>query len=592
MSSDPVVNQVSSLNDIVEIISGYIPLKKAGRHFKACCPFHPEKTPSFMVNPERQIFHCFGCGVGGDVFTFVMKIENSTFPEALDKLAKRVNVIVPKRGGDREDQQQKSRKEKLYEICELAAQFYARNYNDPKIGAQAREYLSKREFNMQVIEQYRVGYSTEGWQSLTDYLTKKGYTPDLLYASGLISKNKDGRPFDLFRKRVIFPILNSQGRVIAFGGRALNNDDMPKYLNSPETEIFQKRSELYGLNQAKKNIDPDKSQLLVCEGYLDLIRLVQSGFPNSVATLGTSLTTEHCRLIRRYVMEAVLVYDGDRAGESASIRGIDVFLEEGMNIKLLSLPASSDPDDFLREKGKAAFDELLSKSQDVFEFKLSHLLKRFNPKDTVGLVRITNEFLEMLLKVKNSVLVDRYLKRLGGAVGVDENSLRKEFLKLQSKSSEKAVTATSIEKGKENPKSVFRTQEWTLISLAIRGANFVGSLLTSLRAEDFQDEGAKAVFAYISNSSTDKFTLNDLLSQVESEGGRKLLSHLAFFDLSDEDCEQALEDCIFKMKNQTCEEELSSILSKMKQAEKSGEDEKVSEYLKQYQTLVAKKKSL
>ncbi|MBI4972103.1 MAG: DNA primase [Candidatus Omnitrophica bacterium] len=595
MSNDPVVNQVAQLNDIVEIVSGYIPLKKAGRHFKACCPFHPEKTPSFMVNSERQIFHCFGCGAGGDVFSFVMKIENASFPEALQKLADRVHVILPKRGTDREGQEGKSRKEKLYEIAELAAQFYARNYNDPTIGAVARGYMGQRGFDSQVLEQYRVGYATDGWQSLTDYLSKKGYSQELLYASGLISKNRDGRPFDLFRKRVIFPILSAQGRVIAFGGRALSNADTPKYLNSPESEIFKKRDELYGLNQAKKHVDPDKSQFFVCEGYLDLIRLVQSGFLNSVATLGTALTVDHCRLMRRYVMEAVLVYDGDRAGESASIRGIDVFLEEGMNVKLLSLPAGLDPDDFLKEKGRGSFEGLLSKAQDIFEFKLAHLLKRFNPKDTVGLVRISNEFLEMLAKVKNSVLVDRYLKRLGGVLGIDENSLKKEFLKLQSKSSpdrEKDWGKTRDIKNSSKPQAKFLTHEWTLISLAIRGKKFIDLLLKNLEAQDFQDQEAGAVFKYISGNRSGTIALGELLEQVRSEAGRSLLSNLAFFDLSEEENEIAFEDCVFKMKNQSCADELSSLLSKMKQAEASGEEEKVSEYLRQYQTLVVKKKSL
>jgi len=595
MSNDPVVHQVASLNDIVEIISGYFPLKKAGRNFKACCPFHPEKTPSFMVNPDRQIFHCFGCGVGGDVFTFLMKIENLNFPEALEKLANRVHVILPKRSGDREGEKTKSRKEKLYEICQLAAQFYTKNFKEPKIGEIARKYMAGRGFDSQVIEQYGVGYATEGWQSLFDDLSKKGYSTDLLYASGLVTKNREGRPFDLFRKRVIFPILNSQGKVIAFGGRAISNQDIPKYLNSPETEIFKKRDELYGLYQAKKHVDSDKSQLFVVEGYLDLIRLVQSGFLNSVATLGTSLTQDHVRLLRRYVMEAVLVYDGDRAGESASIRGIDVFLEEGMNVKLLSLPSGLDPDDFLKQRGREAFLELASKAQDVFDFKLAHLLKRFNPKDTVGLVRITNEFLEMLLKIKNSVLVDRYLKKLGGILGIDESSLRREFLKLQSKSSPEKDRNQAVQGEKDIP-AVPLAHEWTLISLAIRDHKYLEILFKNLDAQDFKDLEAEKIFSllgeYASKQPAERLTLSIVLSQVASQTTRSFLSHLAFFDISEEECDKAVEDCLTKMKRKNYEDELSSLLTKMKQAEVSGEEGKVFEYIRQYQALVAKKKLL
>ncbi len=595
MSNDPVVNQVSSLNDIVEIVSEYVPLKKAGRNLKACCPFHPEKTASFMVNPEKQIFHCFGCGVGGDVFSFLMKIENLNFPEALQKLADRVHVILPQKGRGK-DSAQKSRKEQLYDICQSAAQYYRNNYKDSKIGKAARDYMSQRGFDTQVLDTYGVGFATESWQGLFDYLSKKGFSQDLLFKSGLINISKEGRAFDLFRKRVIFPIQNAQGRIIAFGGRALHNADMPKYLNSPETEVFQKRCELYGLYQAKKHVDPDKSQFLIVEGYLDLIRLIQSGFPNTVATLGTSLTSDHCRLLRRYVMEAVLVYDGDRAGESASIRGIDVFLEEGMNVKLLSFPLGMDPDDFLKQKGSEAFRELLKRAQDVFEFKLAHLLKRFNPNDSVGLVRITNDLLEMLLKVKHSVLIDRYLRRLSGFLGIEESSLRNEFLKLQSKTQGKNVfeEKPEVKKSSSTGASAF-AHEWTLLSLVLKGGKFPDIIIKEVAPDDFKDKEARQIFNYVNNLTETgeplKIGLNELLVRIESEKNKTLFSHLAFFDLSDEDCEKALKDCIVKIKNQNREEKMTELLSKMKQAEASGEEEKVLEYMKKYQDLVVKKKS-
>lgn len=596
MSNDPVVNQVAQLNDIVEIISGYFPLKKAGRNFKACCPFHQEKTPSFMVSPDRQSFHCFGCSVGGDVYTFVMKMENMTFPEALNKLADRVHVTLPRLGGGRGGEKGESRKEKLYEICQLAAQFYVRNFQDAKVGALPRTYLQQRGFDAQVIESYRVGYATDGWQNLYDFLRQKGFTDDLLFRSGLVTRSEKGRPFDLFRKRVIFPIVNSQGKVVAFGGRVLDKEGTPKYLNSPESEIFQKRSELYGLFQAKKHINQDQSRLLMVEGYLDLIRLVQSGFPNSVATLGTSLTQEHCRLLRRYVMETVLVYDGDRAGESASLRGIDIFLEEGMNVKLLSLPSSLDPDDFLRQRGPEAFRRLLENALDVFEFKLTHLLKRFNPRESVGLVKITNEFLEMLLKVKNSVLTDRYLKRASGVLGIDERSLRTEFLKLQSKQAGQEKTGgdkKSTDASWQTPAYV--SHEWTLLSLVPGREDLLKVLIRELQGDDFRDPEARKIFEFLceyeSRNEPRKLTLSSLVSRIQSDEIKSFLARLSFFELTEEENRKAFQDCMDKIRSENWEERLNQLVQKIKQAEASGEDEKVLEYVKQYQALVAKKRS-
>ncbi|MBI4397853.1 MAG: DNA primase [Candidatus Omnitrophica bacterium] len=596
MSSDPVVHQVASLNDIVEVISAYIPIKKSGRNLKACCPFHPEKTPSFMVNPERQIFHCFGCGAGGDVFSFVMKIENLNFPEALRKLADRVHMVLPERGNQKKSAQERSRKEQLLDICHLAAQYFKKNFEDPNIGREARAYMAQRGFEPQILESYGVGYATDSWQGLFSFLSGKKFPQDLLFRSGIISQGREGRAFDLFRKRVIFPILDSQGRVIAFGGRALNQVDMPKYLNSPETEIFQKRNELYGLAQAKRYVDPDQSRFLVVEGYLDLIRLVQCGFKNTVATLGTSLTSDHCRLLRRYVMEAVLVYDGDRAGESASIRGIDVFLEEGMNIKLLSLPAGSDPDDYLRESGADAFKKLLENAQDVFDFKLGHLLKRFDPKDTLGLVRITNELLEMLLKVKHSVLVDRYLKRMSGFLGIDESSIRKEFLKLQLKTQERQESKTaeiSAVPPAGAASAVSYTYEWTVLGLAAKEAKYLIQMLRRLEANDFRDTEAKRIFEFMcavrSQENPVPLSINDLFARLESEEKRSLLARLAFFDLSEEDSDKAFEDCIGHMLDRNRKHLMAELLSKIKQAEATGQGHQVSDYMKQYQELVAGK---
>jgi len=593
VSNDPVVNQVASLNDIVEVVAEYLTLKKSGRNLKACCPFHHEKTPSMMVNPERQIFHCFGCHVGGDVFSFVMKIENLNFPETLQKLANRANFTLPEKSGFRGGNSS-SKKEKFYEISELACDFYQKKFQHNSLGKKARDYLLNRGFSTQVIDTYRVGYASEEWQELYNYLRKKGFSEELLLSSGLIRKSQKGRSFDLFRKRVIFPILNAQGRVVAFGGRVLDEADSPKYLNSPESEIFQKRSVFYGLDLAKKNINPNNGNLIVVEGYLDVMRLAQEGVGNSIATLGTALTKEHCHLLKRYVPEVVLVYDGDAAGEAASIRGIDVLIEEEMNAKFLSLPGGEDPDDFLKAHGKGAFDECLNKAQDIFDFKLAYLLKKYNPSESTGLVQITNDFLEMFLKIKNSVLVDRYLNRLSGELRIDENSLRTEIQKLKSKTKR----APRYEEPRSEPEvevtAEFIGYEWNLLSLSFQRDELLAQLIQQVQPIDFKDAEARNVYEYLKSqylNEEEEKNVNAFLSYVSVNEKRSKITEQLFLELDEEDSQKAFDDCLTNLKKKYVEEKMQDLMNKIRDAEKQKDRDKVSMYMKSYQDLLNEKKA-
>ncbi len=595
MSLDPIVNQVASRNDIVEIISEYLPLKKAGRNFKACCPFHEERSASFVVNPERQIFHCFGCHAGGDVFSFVMKVENLNFPEALQKLANRVQMVLPdrKQGGGRIGGAPTGKKEKLYEIGRLSAEYYQNVYKDPQLGAQAQKYMLDRNYSPQVIDMYKVGYATDAWQGLYEFLRKKGYSDALLLDSGLIRKSEKGRLFDLFRKRVIFPILNTQGKVVAFGGRILGNDGNPKYLNSPETETFQKRSIFYGLDLAKKNLRTDKAQLIIVEGYLDVLSLTQYEFTNSIATLGTSLTKEHCYLLKRYVDEAILIYDGDKAGEAASLRGIDVLIEEGMNVKLLSLPSGKDPDDFLKEQGREAFQNLLNEAKDVFDYKLAYLLKVHDVNDATGLVKITNEFLELLSKVKNSVLVDRYLRRLSHEISVDEVSLRNEYKKFIAKQKKSPNVTASVSKGSQNEKTSLVQHEWQLLQLVTQYKEYKETLLSHLNELDFFDLEARKVFRFLKQKQMDEggnVSINEILPQIVDEKKKSYFVSLSFMDMSEEDVHKAFHDCLKKAQLSNYDIKLKDLMSKMKQAEANGNKVEASKYMKLYQTLLSERK--
>ena len=377
---EKIIDEVRTANPIVEVIGQYVPLKRSGHNFKARCPFHQEKTPSFMVHPEKQIFHCFGCVAGGDVFGFLMRYENMSFPEALRRLAERAHIRLPEPVAKRGEGPTES--EQLYEIYRLAEDYYRAKFLSEE-GRRARDYFHARGFKDEMAEEFKIGWASEAWQGLFEFLSKKGFSEPLLLKSGLIHRSAKGNLYDGFRGRLLFPIRNLQGKGVAFGGRIIAESDGPKYLNSPENPVFHKRRELFGLNLAKKFIDRDRPRIFVVEGYLDFLRLYQEGFKTTVATLGTALTEEHVQVLKRFAEEAVVIYDGDKAGEAASLRGLEVFLEGGMSVKLVRMPVGFDPDDFVKKHGAPAFEKLLSEARDFFDYKFEVLRSRFDLRDSL-----------------------------------------------------------------------------------------------------------------------------------------------------------------------------------------------------------------
>ncbi len=588
---DQIVDQIQSLNDIVEIISGYLPLKRAGRNFKANCPFHNEKTPSFIVNPDKQIFHCFGCGVGGDVFSFLMKYEQMNFPEALKRLAERVHITLPE--SKQSSPRERSLIDRIYQICAAASEFYHANLKHAELGKQARAYLTKREFSAQDIETFHIGFALSEWRTLYEFLSKKGFQDEELVRSGLILRSAQGSRYDLFRNRIIFPILNAQGKVVAFGGRVMG-DEMPKYLNSPETPIFRKRKEMYCLHLAKRAIATSEEvrRILIVEGYLDCIRLYSNGFQNVVATLGTSLTQEHVQTLKRYADEAVVVFDGDKAGEAASLRGLEIFLEEGMAVKVLCLPKGFDPDDFIRSKGREAMLELLTKSQDVFDFKLQVLLARYNKADSMGLLKITSEFLDTFAKIKSPVLVDRYLKKLAVTLGVEEGSLRSELNKLKSrqgalKSTHPEAKLEVVRVEKSEPQI-----EKLLLSLMIHYPPYIRIFLDSCSNYTFTGERTRQIFHWLSQAVKERdetqLSASKLLNRMQDEKLKTFASEL--FMLSDwnasGDREQAFQDLLGTLKKQEKTIRLRTLRNQISQAEEIGNQDLVLKYMKAYQEML------
>lgn len=584
---DQIVDRVQSLNDIVEVISASVPLKRSGKSFKALCPFHQEKTPSFIVNPEKQIFHCFGCGAGGDVFSFLMKHENLNFPEALRQLAERVHVSLPEPSRERV---RDSISGKLFEICEAAFQYYRGNLEDREAGRPAREYLENRGFSVKDLAEFGVGYAHPDWRGLFEHLAKKGFKEEHCLRSGLILRSSQGHCYDFLRSRVIFPIRNVQGKVVAFGGRVLT-DELPKYINSPETEIFQKRKEFYGLHLAKRFIAAEYPRLYVVEGYLDQIRLYLGGFKNVVATLGTSLTEEHMRILKRYVTEVVLVYDGDKAGESASLRGLEILLRGGLSVKLLSLPDGMDPDQLLKEYGPEGFERLSKNEQDIFDFKLASLLKRYDKNDSLGLLKITSEFLETFAHIPNAVLLDRYVNRLSVILGVQEDSIRRELGKLKKKFEEPGLQENHSSQGESEggfQVSAAEQSEFTLLSVLLSDPSLLEKVVGELTPEEFDHHGAREIYRILLSLYQDgeRISLSSLFNRIRDEELKTLVSKFSFFDLDVESRIKAVSDCLRRIKQKNYKKDLMDLQLRIKQAESTGHEDEVLRYLREYQTLM------
>ena len=420
MIPQEIIDQVLDRLDIVEVVSGYIPLKRTGRNFKACCPFHGEKTPSFVVSPDKQIYHCFGCQAGGNAINFVMKYENMEFPEAIRNLAGKVGVELPKYRP--EDKEAVSLAARLYEINKTGALFY-QNYLRSAKGKKAVDYLKNRGISTSTLGEFKIGFAPDEWEAFRKYCATKKVSPSLLKQAGLTIPSEKGKgDYDRFRNRIIFTIFNERGNIVAFGARVMDNS-LPKYINSPETAIYSKSNVLYGLNFAKKDIREAGCAILV-EGYLDVIIPYQHGIKNVVATSGTALTPRQVGLLKKYTDTAVMVFDADQAGEAASLRGLDILLENGMKVRIAALPLGEDPDSFVRKYGREKFEEAIAGAKELFDYKLDLLVSRLGERDIAG---ISDEMLPTILKVENAVIQSDYLRRLAERLGVHEASLRYEM---------------------------------------------------------------------------------------------------------------------------------------------------------------------
>ena len=429
--TESTVERVRSASDIVEVIGAHLTLKRAGANFVALCPFHKEKSPSFNVNPRLQIFHCFGCHKGGDVFTFVKEFENVDFPEAVRRLAERAKVPVEYQGGGT-DSPARDLKETLRTIHEQITNRWQNALASEASGAAAREYLAGRRVAQDAIKLFRLGYAPEAWDDTVNWAKSQGHELSLVERAGLIlRKEGSDRYYDRFRGRLIFPICDEQGRVIGFSGRVLASEvEGAKYVNSPETPLFTKSKVFFGLDKSKRAL-LDAGFAIVCEGQLDMITCFMSGVQNIVAPQGTALTADHARILKRYVNEVVLCFDSDTAGQSAAVRSLDSLLEAGIAVRVAVIPAPHDPDSFVKQSGADAFRAIIAKAEGFFDFHLNRLCALNNISEDRGRLAVLLAMAESVHKTGNAVLVDNYAQKTALRLGVSPEAVRAEFQKLK-----------------------------------------------------------------------------------------------------------------------------------------------------------------
>lgn len=582
------IEEVRSRVDIVELISEHVVLKKTGKNYVGLCPFHVERTPSFTVSPEKQIFYCFGCGTGGNVFTFIMKKDNLTFPEAVEYLAQRVGLEIPRGAASRE---RYARKDRYFQVNSLAADFYQRMLLDAPEGEEARSYLRKRGVSEELWKRFMLGFAPREAGLLLEFLLEKGFERRFLAECGLFVSHY-GQLRDRMAGRVVFPIFDSQGRCLGFGGRALG-DEEPKYLNTAETPVFSKGRVLYGINLAAPAIR-EKGRVLVVEGYMDCISAHQYGFANTVASLGTAFTHDQARLLLRYTKDVVLAFDHDAAGSAASLRSAAYLQELGARVLVLDLPSGKDPDEFLRSYGGEAFAEVLENRVVSFlEFKIEQLARQHDPNTLYGKAEIVAGILEDLARVENLVLREGYIRQAAERLGVTEEAIRSELVRYLGRRQGRKDRNEKNRYNMEQSKQIFANRSTSATEAARRGL-FRFMCLDRQIWELVKEELGFAVF---------QGKLRRYLELVEETGWREpaeVISRLgeeeqaefANLLLQDDDLDVAGEqrtrmiaDYLLILKREKIQQEIERCQRSLRERENEGDQEGVSNILAELHNL-------
>ena len=541
--SDELLEEVRSRNDIVDIISQYVTLKRKGRNFFGLCPFHNEKSPSFSVSPDKQIFKCFGCGKGGNVFHFLMNAENISFVEAVQILAERANIELPKNSGD-EDEKQVQLKNEVYKVNEAAAMFYHETLYKPTSKV-AQEYVKKRKLGNNTLKAFLIGYAPMN-NELFNHLKSKGFSIEAMLASNLIGRSEKGIFYDKFKHRLMIPIQDVRNRYIAFGGRVLD-DSKPKYINSPEDIVYSKGRNLFGLNVAKRNSNGMLKKILIVEGYMDAISLYQRGITNVVASLGTALTDAQGRLLRRNAEQVILGYDADGAGQTAILRGMDILKNLGVDIRVLQISDAKDPDEYVIKYGADKFKKCMEDAISVVEFKVKILKQTLDLNNTNDKIKFLNEIAKTLASVDNSMEREVYIDKIGKTYGISTEAIQSEINKLTNKEPDKKKienTSVIIKKNEEKTidENVLR-REKMLIYLLINYSDKTFKRISSVVKSDYiQDTSNKIIIGKIFEKLQDNQNPEDVLNWFEDQDMVSYLAGVLSNDFEISDVDKAIED--------------------------------------------------
>ncbi|MFQ5901452.1 MAG: DNA primase [Thermodesulfobacteriota bacterium] len=577
------IDEIRGSTDIVQIVSDHVSLKKRGQNYIGLCPFHSEKTPSFTVSAEKQIFHCFGCGKGGNAFTFLMEYNNLSFPETIRSLAEKAGIALPRYKKKGEGSKEDNLLSSIFTANRTAMEFYHHQLMHSPSAVIARDYLKKRGIGEETAREFKVGYADRGGQSLIKALKGKGVSSEVAGKAGLIiSREGKSKPLDRFRGRLLFPIMDVNGRCLGFGGRVFG-DDMPKYLNSPETPVFKKGATLYGLNFSRTFIQRE-GYMLIVEGYFDLLALYQAGIKNVVATLGTALTERHVRRLARYSKIFYTLFDSDEAGVKAAMRSLPIFLKEEAQSRVVLLPKGKDPDQIIAEDGREKMVDLIGNSQPLMEFYVDKLSQRFDLDDPYGKLSFVEETLPIIRVVKNPLERGIYIKKVSEMSGIAEGLIASKARGqsrtkgvVREKREEVTILGRSLEKAEENILKIFLNQP-ELYCEEYKGFS-----------DEFEDEILKRLGKIWEESIYDGkiLTLSALIDSVDDDTLKTRLSRLLLSEdeLLHSNIKEVLKDCWNRVKLNSIKKAKKVLDLKIREAEAAGEDETWKALLKKQQEL-------
>ncbi len=588
--SEDILNEVKESNDIVEVISQYVHLKRSGRNYFGICPFHNEKSPSFSVSPDKQIFHCFGCGVGGNVISFISKIEGIGFKEAIETLAERANISLPV-NTSQEDSKLEELKSKVFKVNSFTADYYHKRLYDSKskIG---QEYVKKRKLTNETLEAYNLGFSGN-FDELYQVLRKEGFNDEEILESGLVNKNDNGKYIDRYRNRFMIPILDVRNRVIAFGGRVID-DSKPKYINSPENIVYSKGKHLFGLNVAKKG---DTKKLLIVEGYMDAISLHQRGITNVVASLGTALTTNQGWLLRKNAEEVILGFDSDGAGQTAIIRAMEVMQNMGCDMRVLQMTGAKDPDEYIIKYGSARFKKLMDEAISLIEFKVKVLKQSLN-LDTAGdKVKFLNEIAKLISKIDNSIEREIYIDKIAKNYNISKEAIFGQVNKIQYLGknrnnileNNKKITHKKNDKQDKLIKEEVIKRENIIISILINNPENYQYIKQKISIEDFQyDINIKIIKELYQELEKENYNINSVLDKLQDESIQSHLTAIMAEDSGITDNKKAIDDILKKYEREKLEEKRDELIKQSSLEQDKEKKKKLGEELNEIILKLAK----